>query len=90
MSFFVMVQLYTRGVSVVKLRKPLLTPYLLWNQPKMSTVKSRNLGLHNIELSSAADHAKQSRFLTGLHARFETAPKATAPTICYAFSFETK
>jgi hypothetical protein len=38
---------------------------------------------HNIELSSAADHDQKSRFLTGLHSRFKTDPKATAPTICY-------
>jgi hypothetical protein len=43
----------------------------------------RNIEPCNIELSSAADHAQSPRFLTGLRPRFDTAPKATAPTICY-------
>ena len=37
---------------------------------------------HNIELSSAADHDQQSRFLTGQHSQFLASSKATAPTIC--------
>ena len=37
---------------------------------------------HNIELSSAADHAHKPRFLTDRRLPFKTASKATAPTIC--------
>jgi hypothetical protein len=46
----------------------------------------RTFAQHNIELSSAADHAPRSVFLTGLNQQFQPAPKATAPTICYVGS----
>ena len=59
-------------------------PRRLVNDPH--TPDRRNLSGHNIELSSAADHAQSSKFLTGKDPGFRTTSKATAPTICYDYS----
>jgi len=67
----------------------------LWNQFSMNghvhdqlvSAEPPNLGLHNIELSSAADRDHRHRFHTGLNLQFQPAFQATAPTICYTALF---
>jgi hypothetical protein len=55
---------------------------MVFNRVRLAPGTSRFLNSHNIELSSAAEHAPRSRFLAGRDSQFKSILKATAPTIC--------